>query len=134
MIYKIISKEIANHLITILPKLISKNQGGFVTGRLISENIALAHEQLQHISRRARGATVILKIDMEKAFDRVFWDYLVAVLKAFGFADDSVALINKAISSPKYSIKINGGSYRFFLSYSWSSSTGSHVSSFIYIK
>lgn len=67
------------------------------------------------------GANVILKIDMAKAFDRVSWDYLVDVLKAFGLADDWVSL-HTSIYSTKYSIKINDVL------------TVSHVSSFIHIK
>lgn len=43
-----------------------------------------------------------LKIDMAKTFDRVGWDYLLAVLRAFGFAKVWIRLIFTVISSLKF--------------------------------
>ncbi|CAI9757208.1 unnamed protein product [Fraxinus pennsylvanica] len=90
------------------------NQGGFVTGRMISKNVVLAQELVHNLNKRSRGANVIMKVDMAKAFDQVSWGYLLDVLKAFGFADTWVTLIKNAISSPRYSVKINGVLARFF--------------------
>ena len=72
VLYKIISKLLANRLKQILPKLISPWQTAFVPSRKIQENTFLAQEIL-HDMRKKRGKKgwMGLKIDMEKAYDRL---------------------------------------------------------------
>ncbi|XP_058111303.1 uncharacterized protein LOC131254332 [Magnolia sinica] len=85
-IYKIFTKIVVARLSFILPKLISKEQGVFVKGRLIAENIAIAHEVFREINRKVRGGNLLLKLDMEKAYDKVDWSFLKRVLLRFSFA------------------------------------------------
>ncbi|XP_070057039.1 uncharacterized protein [Nicotiana tomentosiformis] len=47
------------------------NQSGFVKGRSISENIMLAQEIVQGIKKPNFGANVVIKLDIEKSYDRV---------------------------------------------------------------
>ena len=49
-----------------------------------------------------------LKLDMMKAYDRVEWHYLEAMLTRLGFAENFVRLIMKCVTSVKYQIKVNG--------------------------
>lgn len=55
VIYKVISKVIANRLKNILPYIISPNESAFVRGRIISDNILLACELTHFLQRRRRG-------------------------------------------------------------------------------
>ncbi|XP_019261217.1 PREDICTED: uncharacterized protein LOC109239150 [Nicotiana attenuata] len=67
---KIISKVIGTRLGPILPRIISANQSGFVKSRNISENIMLAREIFHGIKKPNVGSNVVIKLDMEKAYDR----------------------------------------------------------------
>ncbi|XP_058075655.1 uncharacterized protein LOC131224123 [Magnolia sinica] len=74
-VYKILSKIIAARLSKILPSIISPEQGAFIQGRAILENIALAQELFREINKKVRGGNIVLKLDMEKAYDRVEWGF-----------------------------------------------------------
>lgn len=114
--YKIVSKIMCDRLGALLPSLISKEQSGFVSGRLITENILLAKEIMADIDRPVRGHNTILKLDMAKAYDRVEWDYLFKMLRLFGFSNRFVSLIAQMISNCWFTISMNGISRGYFKS------------------
>lgn len=84
--YKTISKLLATRLKHFLPKLISLFQIAFVSNKNISENFIITHE-IKHFLKTLRGKEqyVAIKIDMEKAFDRVEWPLLIETMKCLGF-------------------------------------------------
>ncbi|XP_059281167.1 uncharacterized protein LOC132034835 [Lycium ferocissimum] len=53
--------------------MVSKNQSGFIKGRLITENILLAQETVHDIRNNTEGGNVIFKLDMSKAYDNFSW-------------------------------------------------------------
>ncbi|CAM8986651.1 unnamed protein product [Rhodiola kirilowii] len=75
VLMKIITKALANRLKTILPNIISPSQSAFIQGRLITDNILVAHEVSHFIKGRTRQKTgyLSLKLDLSKAYDRVDW-------------------------------------------------------------
>ena len=112
--YKCITKIMASRLKLILPNLIDKAQSAFVKGRLITDNIFLAHELFRGYDRKSGKARCAFKVDLHKAFDSVHWDFLLAVLKHMEFPDQFIGWIKACICSPMYSVKINGASRGFF--------------------
>nr|XP_009595817.1 uncharacterized protein LOC104092037 [Nicotiana tomentosiformis]XP_016483177.1 PREDICTED: uncharacterized protein LOC107803898 [Nicotiana tabacum] len=73
-------------LAPILPKIISENQSGFVSGRLITKNILLAQEIVHDINKENEGGNMMIELDMAKAYYRVNWDIILAALRKFGFS------------------------------------------------
>lgn len=73
VIYKIVSKIIANRLKPLLNSIISKAQSAFTADRLITDNILIAFESLHHMKNTCTGKIgfMALKLDMSKAYDRV---------------------------------------------------------------
>lgn len=65
----------------ILPEFISKDQGAFIKGQNILDNVALARQLVLDIDRKVSGHNIILNLDMGKAYDRMKWDFLFATLR-----------------------------------------------------
>eukprot|EP00253_Pinus_taeda_P034049 PITA_34049 len=84
VVYKIISKVVANKFKPLLPSLISGEQSGYVEGRQILDNIIQAHE-VTHSLTSTRRAGMILQLDIAKAYDKVNWTYIWKVLQEFAF-------------------------------------------------
>ncbi|XP_059302171.1 uncharacterized protein LOC132054125 [Lycium ferocissimum] len=56
-------------------------------------------EIIHGIRNKKEGENVILKLDMSKAYDRVNWQFLMTVLRKFGFSDKWVDLVWRSISN-----------------------------------
>ncbi|KAL9666828.1 hypothetical protein QQ045_001171 [Rhodiola kirilowii] len=110
VIMKIITKVLANRLQCCLEEIVSQSQSAFVKGRLILDNILVAHEVTNFIKHRKlkQEAFVSLKIDMSKAYDRIEWTFLEKMLLKLGFSDTWTSRVMKCITSVSYKVKVNG--------------------------
>ncbi|KAL4367600.1 hypothetical protein GQ457_05G015000 [Hibiscus cannabinus] len=110
VIYKIVSKVIVSRMRPILPACIADNQSAFVRGRNIADNILIAHEIIHSQktigTRPYQGAAI--KLDMEKAFDRVEWGFLKEVMLRMGFSGNWVGLLMRCITTVSFSVRVNG--------------------------
>jgi len=82
--FKIFAKALNNRLIRLAARLICANQTAFIKGRFILESVVAAHEIIHDI-RRCNESGVILKLDYEKAYDRVSWGFIEEMLFSRGF-------------------------------------------------
>eukprot|EP00253_Pinus_taeda_P018354 PITA_18354 len=107
VLYKVISKVIANKLKPLLPMLISPEQSGYAEGRQIMDGIILTHEII-HSLKQSKQAGMLLKLDLSKAFNKLSWSYIHHMLKAFGFCSTWVRWIMSLITSSHFSLLVNG--------------------------
>ena len=95
--------------------LISDSQNAFVKGKQILDSILIASECID--SRLKSGDPgVLCKLDVEKVYDHVSWDFLMYLLQRCGFSEKLRKWIRYCISTVKFSILINGSPNDFFRS------------------
>lgn len=78
ILYKLISKVLANQLKSLLPLVVSESQSAFQSDKAISDNILIAFETWHHMKTKKIGKEgyMAMKLDMSKAYDRVEWLFL----------------------------------------------------------
>ncbi|GJZ91436.1 RNA-directed DNA polymerase, eukaryota [Tanacetum coccineum] len=115
-LYKIIAKILANRLVGVLGDLVNEVQSAFVADRQILDGPFILDEVLQWCRRKKKHA-LIFKVDFEKAFDSVRWDFVDDVLNKFGFGERWRTWIQSCLRSSRGSILVNGSpteEFQFF--------------------
>ena len=116
LVYKIITKVLTLWLTEVVDRVISKNQTAFITGRSILDGVVILQEVV-HELKRTKQEGIILKLDFEKAYDRVSWHFLEEVLTKKGFSQKWVSWMMKAFKGGRVAIHVNGERGVFFRSY-----------------
>ncbi|KAK4381205.1 hypothetical protein Sango_2990600 [Sesamum angolense] len=91
----------------------------FTTGRLLKQVnttilALIPKEMFSGYNRQGLPMRCALKVDMRKAYDTVEWDFLSAVLHLFGFPDILISWIEECVTTPMFSVCINGNPHGFF--------------------
>ena len=110
VLYKIISKMLANRMKLVLDLIISDSQSAFIPGRAITDNVIISAEIMHFLKRNRQGKNGVaaLKIDMSKAYDRIEWSYLQAMMLKLGFDARRVELTMLCVSIVQYNVLREG--------------------------
>ncbi|CAL1412670.1 unnamed protein product [Linum trigynum] len=117
VLYKIISKVLANRLKTVLDRIISSEQSAFVPGRFITDNVMAAFECFHTMkkSKKRKHGFFAAKIDMAKTYDRVECKFLEGVMQRMGFVEGWIKLIMMGVTAVSYSVLVNGYASQIFV-------------------
>lgn len=119
VLYKVVAKMMVNRLRSVLGSLVSKFQISFVPLCRISDNILIACGILEFIRKRKKGKKeyFALKLDMNKAYDRVSWDFWLNVLRVrvMGFSQMWIDWIYQCISTVSFYLLVNGSRSKPFV-------------------
>lgn len=107
--YKTLTKVIVGRLKTILPYIISPYQASFVPRRCIQDNIIIAQEMIHSMKRmKAKKGFMTIKVDLEKAYYRLSWDFIHKTLKETNIPVDMINVIMECITSSSLNTLWNG--------------------------
>ena len=81
--------------------------------RYILEGVVILHEAIHELHKKKMNG-VILKLDFEKAYDKVNWSFLQQTLRMKGFTEKWCKWIESFVSKGSVGIKVNGDIGRFF--------------------
>ena len=86
VVFRIVSKVLANQLKQILPNVISESQSAFVPNRLITDNTTVTFEILHRMRNKRTGkkGQMAIKLDISKAYNRVEWSFLRSIMLKLG--------------------------------------------------
>ncbi|RVW65596.1 putative ribonuclease H protein [Vitis vinifera] len=112
-LYKLLAKVLANRLKKVVGKVVSTTQNAFVEGRQILDAALIANEVIDSLMKRKESG-VLCKLDLEKAYDRINWDFLLSVMKKMGFGEKWAGWIRWCLSTASFSVLINGSPTGFF--------------------
>jgi len=112
--FKIVTKILAERLAVVCMRIISPQQRGFVCDRSISDCVILASEVINLLTKKQFGGNIAIKVDIRKAFDTLEWNFLLEVLKRFGFNSLFCDWILTILRSAKLYILVNGNAVGYF--------------------
>jgi hypothetical protein len=105
---------LTNRLSKILQRLVASNQSAFLKGRYILESVVTAHEVV-HSVHSSKKAGLVLKLDYEKAFDKVDLDFMADLLKKRGFGSKWLLWMQQLTHNDSVGVKLNNVESDFFL-------------------
>ena len=105
--YKIVAKLLANRLKKVMSFIIDEGQSAFIEGRHLLQSAVIANEVVDE-ARRSQKPCIVFKVDFEKAYNSVSWNFLVYMLRRLGFCTRWFQWIVGCLKSASVSVLVNG--------------------------
>ncbi|WMV14449.1 hypothetical protein MTR67_007834 [Solanum verrucosum] len=83
-VYKIIAKLLAERLKKVIHKLVDRQQMAFIKNRQIMDAVLIANESVD-FRERDKKPGILCKLDIQKAYDHLNWNFLMNLLQRMGF-------------------------------------------------
>lgn len=108
-VYKLITKVITNRLKPHLLDIIGEGQASFLPNKKANDHSIIVQEVISHFRKiKGKSGNMVLKIDLEKAFDRIEWTYIRDTLSFFNIPEKLSKLIMSCISTSSIQVLVNG--------------------------
>ena len=108
-LYKVVTKILVNRMKPLISGWISPNQNSFIKGRGPEINLVVTSEILHTMTKKSgRWGWFALKIDLEKAYDRIEWSFMRRCLECHDLDEKSISLIMNCVSQASSSVLVNG--------------------------
>jgi hypothetical protein len=105
-LFKIFTKALTHRIGPALDKIIHSYQNAFIKGRFITDGVMLLQEVLREVKYRKQQG-VVLKLDFEKAYDKVNWDFPFDCCIQQVFSDKFLVWIKQSVMKWNLSVKVN---------------------------
>ncbi|KAI3683245.1 hypothetical protein L1987_83746 [Smallanthus sonchifolius] len=116
IVNKVVSKVLVNRLKRVIQNLVSEEQSAFLAGRSIMDGPLILNEVISWL-RRSNHKGFIFKVDIEKAFDSLNWEFLDSVLTSMNFPSLWRKWVMALLTSSRASVLVNGSPTREFSCY-----------------
>ena len=81
-----------------LHKVIDARQSTLLEGRGILDGVVVANEVLEEVKRR-KSSCMFFKVDYEKVYESVVWEFIYYMLERLGFCDKWIGWIRACLVS-----------------------------------
>ncbi|XP_058759850.1 uncharacterized protein LOC131633146 [Vicia villosa] len=113
-IYKILAKLLTARIKRVVSKLVSPNQTAFVPGRNMMDGVLMVNEILDWAKRKKRNC-LLLKVDFEKAYDSVSWNFIRFIMDRMGFSKRWMKWMEACVFTSHMSVLVNGSATKEFM-------------------
>lgn len=113
-VYKVVSRILSGRLNWFVDEAVQNNHVGFVSEKLLSENVLLVSELVSDFHKPTVTSRGCVQIDLTKEYGNMDWMFLMNILAVFELPERFKGWINQCITTTSFSVSLNGELVGFF--------------------